>query len=112
MSAYMVGYDYKILSELGIKVPIEIFPESHMIIVGGSGSGKSTALLYFLYKMMKNNHIQLTICDFKASHEFNGITDNFAEFENCYNEIKKFYLEFLSTPEGGESGNVIKINRY
>ena len=109
MSAYMVGYDYKILSELGIKVPIEVSTESHMIIVGGSGSGKSTALLYFLYKMMKNNHIQLTICDFKASHEFNGITDNFAEFENCYNEIKRFYSEFLSTPEGGESGGIIKI---
>ena len=69
MSDFMVGYDYKLLSELGIKVPIEVSPESHTIIVGGSGSGKSTALLYFLYKMMKSNHIQLTICDFKASHE-------------------------------------------
>ena len=55
MSDYMVGYDYKILSTLGIKVPIEVSPESHMIIVGGSGSGKSTALLYFLFKMMKSN---------------------------------------------------------
>lgn len=109
MSDYMVGYDYKILCTLGIKVPIEVSPESHMIIVGGSGSGKSTALLYFLYKMMKSNHIQLTICDFKASHEFDGITDNFAEFEDCYNEIKGFYSEFLSTPEGGESGGIIKI---
>lgn len=59
--------------------------------------------------MMKSNNIQLTICDFKASHEFDGITDNFAEFEDCYNEIKGFYLEFLSTPEGGESSGIIKI---
>ena len=40
MSDFMVGYDYKLLSELGIKVPIEVSPESHTIIVGGSGSGK------------------------------------------------------------------------
>lgn len=109
MSEYMVGYDYKLLCDLGIKVSIEVSPESRMIIVGGSGSGKSTALLYFLYKMMKSNHIQLTICDFKASHKFNGITDNFDKFENCYNEIKRFYSEFLSTPEGE---NLVESLRY
>lgn len=110
MSDYMVGYDYKLLCDLGIKVPIEVSPESHMIIVGGSGSGKSTGLLYFLYKMMKNNDVQITICDFKASHEFDGITDKFAEFEDCYRQIKQFYSDFLSTPEGGDTLKILIID--
>ena len=98
MSDYMVGYDYSVLNNYGVKVPINISTDSHVIIVGGSGSGKSTGVLYFLYKMMKNNDIQITICDFKASHEFDGITDKFAEFEDCYHQIKQFYADFLSTP--------------
>lgn len=110
MSDYMVGYDYKLVSEFGIKVPIMISAESHMIIVGSSGSGKSTGLLYFMYKMMKCNDIRLTICDFKASHEFIGITDNYAEFENCYHKIKQYYEDFLSTPEAGEGIKILVID--
>ena len=55
MSNYILGYDYNLLYEFGVKVPINVSPESHMIIVGSSGSGKSTGLLYFIYKMKKNN---------------------------------------------------------
>lgn len=110
MSDYMVGYDYAVLNNYGIKVPINISTDSHVIIVGGSGSGKSTGLLYFLYKMMKNNDVQITICDFKASHEFDGITDKFAEFEDCYYQIKQFYSDFLSTPEGGDITKILIID--
>lgn len=106
----MVGYDYALLSNYGVKVPIIISPNSHMIIVGGSGSGKSTGLLYFLYKMMKDNDIQITICDFKASHEFEGITDEYAEFEECYHQIKKYYEDFLATSEGGDITKIMIID--
>lgn len=34
--------------------------------------------------------------------EFEGITENFAEFEDSYDLIKKFYADFLATPEGGD----------
>lgn len=44
------------------------------------------------------------IVDFKASHEFEGITDKerFGEFEDVYDVILRFYDEFMNTPEGGE----------
>ena len=90
-----------LLQKHGVKVPIHISPESHLIIVGGSGSGKSTSVLYFLHKIKQGNNIELTICDFKCSHEFAGITPNFAEFEACYDMICSFYDNFLKTPEGG-----------
>jgi hypothetical protein len=42
--------------------------------------------------------------DFKASHEFQGITDKdkYAEFEDCYTQIVEFYNIFNSLSEGGD----------
>ncbi|MCM1060309.1 MAG: hypothetical protein NC452_08440 [Eubacterium sp.] len=103
---FMLGFDYGAFSIQGVKIPLYAPVDGHLIVVGGSGSGKSTAVLYWLYKL-KSFDVSLYIVDFKASHEFSGISDNFAEFENSYDMIKKFYDEFLCTPEGGN--NVIKI---
>lgn len=100
-SQIMIGYDYALFSTQGIKIPLYIPLDSHLIVVGGSGSGKSTSVLYWLYKMQNYNCV-LYIVDFKASHEFIGISKNFAEFEDSYTEIKRFYEDFLNTPEGGD----------
>lgn len=51
-------------------------------------------------KVTKN--IDLHILDFKASHEFIGITKNFAEYEDCYDKIVEFYDMFIKLPEGGD----------
>lgn len=101
MNNFMLGYDYLLHNNMGIQIPISAPIDSHLIVVGGSGSGKSTAVLYWLRKLQQHNPI-LFICDFKASKEFSGISKNYAEFEECYNMIKDFYDEFLSTPEGGD----------
>ena len=96
----MLGYDYFMFHSLGLKTPLYAPLMGHYIVVGGSGSGKSTAVLYWLYKARKQN-TKLYIADFKASHEFSGITNYFAEFEDCYELIRSFYQDFLNTPEGG-----------
>lgn len=103
---FMLGYDYGVFNMQGVKIPLYAPVDGHLIVVGGSGSGKSTAVLYWLYKL-KSFNTSLYIVDFKASHEFSGISDNFAEFENSYDMIKKFYEEFSATPEGGD--NTVKI---
>ncbi len=97
----MLGFDYFYFQNNGLKVPIYAPFNAHYIVVGGSGSGKSTAVLYWLYKA-RNLNQNLYIADFKASREFSGITDNFGEFEDCYQIIKNFYQDFLNTPEGGD----------
>lgn len=97
---FMLGYDYLLFNRQGIKIPIYAPIDSHLCVVGGSGSGKSTAVLYWLYKLKKFN-ADLYIVDFKKSGEFKGITPHFGEFENSYEIIKDFYMEFLNTCEGG-----------
>lgn len=97
---FMLGFNYLLYNNMGVKAPISAPIDSHLIVVGGSGSGKSTAVLYWLRKLQQYTPV-LFICDFKASKEFSGISKNYAEFEECYNMIKDFYNEFLNTPEGG-----------
>lgn len=102
MNQILLGYDFGLQQSRGILIPLSA-PMGHLITVGGSGSGKSTALLYWLYKMKKTNiSTELYIMDFKASHEFRGITDNYAEYEECYNCIVSFYKMFSTLEEGGD----------
>ena len=51
--SFMLGYDYAFLSLSGLKVPLYASVESPLIVVGGSNAGKSTATLYWLYKLQK-----------------------------------------------------------
>ena len=97
-----LGYDLLFYQTEGSKIPLSA-PLGHLIVVGGSGSGKSTALLYWLVKMKKKNiPIELHIMDFKSSNEFKGITCNYAEFEACYEKIVEFYNIFSALEEGGD----------
>ena len=105
-NSIMLGFDYLYWYKQGLKIPIYAPLYAHYIVVGSSGSGKSTAVLYWLYKARKHK-VDLYIADFKASREFSGITPHFAEFEGCYDLIKAFYQEFQNTPEGGDG--TIKI---
>ena len=107
-SMIRLGYDYIQFSELGIKIPI-IAPIGHLIVVGGSGSGKSTAVLYWISKLKKHAPI-LYIADYKRSNELSGITEHFAQFEDCIKLIREFYIEFLNTPEGGSGLKILIID--
>ena len=108
-NSFILGYDYKLYLNHQIQIKIRA-PIGHTIVIGGSGSGKSTAVLYWLSKMKKEHkNIELHIMDFKASHEFVGITDNYAEFENIYDKLLEFYEMFCTLEEGGDGSVKILI---
>ena len=97
-----LGFDYYIFQARGVKLPLSA-PLGHLVVLGGSGSGNSTGLLYWQVKMKRSNiPLELHIMDFKASHEFVGITDHYAEYEGCYEKIEKFYDVFSTLEEGGD----------
>ncbi len=97
-----LGYDFAMWQARGIKLPLSA-PMGHLIVVGGSGSGKSTGLLYWLAKMKKADvPAELHIMDFKASREFSRITEHYAEYEDCCGKIADFYQTFSALGEGGD----------
>lgn len=97
-----LGFDLMLWCREGIKAPLYALSDRlHTIIVGGTGSGKSSWLLFFLYQIRRNILCEFVICDFKGSGELKGITPYYAEFEDCITEIRNFYETFLNTPEGG-----------
>lgn len=97
-----LGYDYYQYKLEGLATSIQA-KLGHLIVVGGSGSGKSTALLYWISRLeIKNRKIEYTICDFKKSGDFQGITERYGEYEDCYEVIINFYEEFQNISEGGD----------
>lgn len=100
------GYDAAIFHEYGITVPIELPIEiwPHALIVGSSGSGKSTALQFLFGSALKADpQLDVTLCDFKNSEDFFYLKGykKYHASESCYDGITEFYQEFCKTREAG-----------
>ena len=90
----MIKIGYNTMTEKPIK--IDILATGQLCCVGGTGSGKSMAVLYLLYNTLKyakeeKCKIELYICDFKKSGDFKDITNNFAEFDKITELIERYY---------------------
>lgn len=105
----MLGYDI----EYRIPITCDINKTGHFCIVGGTGSGKSVAVLYFLYRLLGLPvPVELYIGDFKKSGDYKGMGTVFAEFDEVMALIDDFYGIFESTPEGYQGLKILVIDEY
>lgn len=111
----MIKIGYNTMTEKPIK--IDILATGQLCCVGGTGSGKSMAMLYLLYNTMRYAReekckIELYVCDFKKSGDFEGITDNFAEFDKITELIEQYYNVFEDTTENSQIIKILLIDEY
>ena len=111
----MIQIGYNIITEKPIK--IDILNTGQLCCVGGTGSGKSLAMLYLLYNVIKyikteKCKMELYICDFKKSGDYEDITNNFAEFNKITELIEQYYEEFERTSENSSIIKILLIDEY
>lgn len=111
----MIQIGYNTITEKPIK--IDILNTGQLCCVGGTGSGKSLAMLYLLYNVIKyikteKCKMELYICDFKKSGDYEDITNNFAEFNKITELIEQYYEEFERTSENSSIIKILLIDEY
>lgn len=104
-----LGYD----AQYNVPICASFSDTGHLCCIGGTGSGKSMATLYFLYNLLKTvENVELWIGDFKKSGDYRGLTENFSEFDNVTNLIEDFYKVFENTPESSNEMKLLIIEEY
>ena len=102
------GYFLNLWNKYQKKVPVLLDPSTHphALISGKSGSGKSTAILFLIGKLMQmNEDIVVYILDFKNSDDFHFL-DGYKYFfrgNNCIDGLRVYYQSFIETREKGIS---------
>lgn len=107
---YGLGFDLEIWRNEKIKVPYRLnFNDyTQVLLTGGTGTGKSYALLYLLGSIVANNpNIQLYLCDFKNSQDFKFLEgyQYFYSGDSVYAGIMSYYEAFTKARQSGESNN-------
>lgn len=85
------GYNLIIWEEYAQKMPLNFMVSSHphALISGKSGSGKSTAILFLIGKLIQvNEDIVLYILDFKNSEDFEFLDG----YKNYYRGIGRAHV--------------------
>ena len=100
------GYLLNLWNKYQKKVPVLLDPSTHphALISGKSGSGKSTAILFLIGKLIqKNEDTVLYILDFKNSNDFQFL-DGYKYFfrgNNCIEGLRLYYKSFSEAREKG-----------
>lgn len=104
-----LGYD----AQYNIPICANLSDTGHLCFIGSTGSGKTMAILYFLYNLFKSGEkVDLWIGDFKRSGDYKGLSKNFSEFDKVTNIIEDFYTVFESTPEDSKIIKLLVIDEY
>lgn len=89
--------------EMGAKMPFLWHPDSvpHLLISGITGGGKSVCAQYILNQLLDTD-AEISIADFKAGGDWDGIVPDYGEYLECDEILKDFYNSFLAAIRGKE----------
>lgn len=106
---FVLGYGIR--DRLAIKA--DMGKNGHLCLVGGTGSGKSMATLYLIYSVRKSGiPARFFIGDFKKSGDYEGISEDYGEFDAVPDLIDRFYMEFEATPENPSDFKILLLDEY
>ncbi len=113
------GYKADSLDRHPVKLELDFSTHCHACITGGSGSGKSYALLHLLGNLMKynGNIINIWICDFKCSSDFRFLNGykQFYSGDSAYEGIMAYYQAFCEArknKDGCRRMNLLIADEY
>lgn len=83
--------------ESGVKESFLWHPDSvpHLLISGVTGGGKSVCAQYIVNQLLDTDAV-LSIADFKAGGDWDGIVPDYGEYLECDAVLEKFYKSFLN----------------
>ena len=84
-------------------MPFLWHPDSvpHLLISGITGGGKSVCAQYILNQLLDTS-AEISIADFKAGGDWDGIVPDYGEYLECDEILKDFYNSFLAAIRGKE----------
>ena len=100
----IVGYRLTEYKEYDVKLPVFVtLPKknSNVLVTGKSGSGKSQAVLWFIYNVLATDESRVYISDYKAGEEYEILEKSFAYAQGKYaiDMIKTYYDFFTKVRE-------------
>lgn len=91
-----VKVGYQLIGTLKVPLSIALQTSPHWLICGESGSGKSVLTQYLLNSLLEYSELELYVADFKASGDYDGVSEHYATFGDCIELVDEFYQRFQS----------------
>lgn len=97
-NSIILGYSATSWQSAGLKEPLiwETEKVPHSLISGTTGGGK-TVLAQSIVNQLLDLKSDISICDFKAGGDWDGIVENYGEYIDCDRVLDNFYCSFCDT---------------
>ena len=99
----VLGYSAEEWETRGAKVPFvwDYHKVPHAQISGFSGGGKSVLAQLMVMQLLEKG-VDVSICDYKAGGDWDGIVPKYAEFSDCDAVVDDFFAAFVDAMQTGK----------
>jgi len=85
-----------------VYIDVDFNKTPHMLIVGGTGSGKTYFSKQVVAKILKYEDCDMIVCDYKGDQDFSFLDgkEKFYRFDDCKNGVDEFETAFRKRQSG------------